>query len=189
MSETIGVSKSSILHSFKCLNDNGFGNLSTVLLALDEICSSPNSIYLKGIILMPFIMNNSKNFDLILYEIKLLGFLIIAPAGNFNSNTCLYSPGNSKHVLTIGSIDPITKKNSSFSNSGPCVNLYANGVNLLTINNEKQLMYKSGTSMSMALVAGAIGNFYNKNDPDDSIRELKNFVSILITNSSFLLNL
>lgn len=179
LGETMGVSKTSVLHSFKCIGDGGVGFFSDVLLSLNEICSN-DLLYPKGVILLPFVIDglgssDSLIFDLVLEQIKLQGFLIIAPAGNFNSNACLYSPGNSKHVLTVGSIDPISNEVSSFSNFGPCVDIYANGVNLLTIHNDTHLEYKSGTSMSMALVAGVVGTFFN--DPVDSITKLKNLAT------------
>ena len=91
------------------------------------------------------------------------GFIIVAAAGNYQTDACLFSPSGSSSVITVGSVDVTTDELAPFSNYGPCVNLYADGVNLETMTTNGSVILQSGTSFSAALVAGVVSSVFTLN--------------------------
>ena len=84
-----------------------------------------------------------------------LGIHFAVAAGNDQQNACSYSPGSSKHAVTIGATD-MQDKTADFSNFGNCVDLYAPGVNILSAWNDRRWRIVSGTSMACPHVAGVM---------------------------------
>lgn len=179
-STLLGVCKNCNIISYQLLNYKGIGNLSSLI----KILSIINDSNIAGIILMPFIMSETSS---ILNEIlKTLSqnshFLLIAPSGNDNLNSCNFSPSSSSHVLTVGSIDPYTDTIATFSNYGECIDIFTDGVNIITYNsaNDTIFTWKSGSSLSSAIAAGLIGSylsFYNEINYEnnlDVINKIKN---------------
>ncbi|MEH1015932.1 S8 family peptidase [Micromonospora sp. CPCC 206060] len=84
------------------------------------------------------------------------GITVTVPAGNANANACNYSPASVPTVLTVGATT-MTDSRASFSNYGPCLDLFAAGVSVTsawwTAFNATQVM--SGTSQAAPHVAGA----------------------------------
>ena len=82
-------------------------------------------------------------------------------AGNQGENACSQAPaaigGNVTGAITVGSIGP-SGAISSFSNTGPCVDIYAPGEDVLSsyIGSPGATQVMSGTSMSTPHVTGII---------------------------------
>lgn len=188
-SELFGVCKNCNLLSYQILNSFGIGKLDLLIDALYSIYHEPS----KGIILLPFITEKSKIINNILNEFKISNFTIVAPAGNYNDDACNYSPSSSSAVLTVGSIDVHTDTIANFSNYGPCVDVFTDGINIQTISNynsanslfeknnitkEDVINLKSGTSLSAAITAGLLASFSGNekgcNSNLDAIQKLKN---------------
>lgn len=89
------------------------------------------------------------------------GLHIVVAAGNSADNACSNSPassgGNQGPAITVGSIN-LDATVSSFSNTGPCVDVYAPGENVLSAWNTGPTVLKalSGTSMSTPHVTGIV---------------------------------
>ncbi len=157
--ETLGAAKSSILADFKVLNSDGIGTMSNVLFALQEIMKNE----VVGVILLPFIGRRNFILESAVSEMVEAGFVVVASAGNSGSDACFFSPSGSSSVITVGSIDATTDELAPFSNYGPCVNLYADGVQLETMTTNGSLSMQSGTSFSAALVAGVVSTLLTSN--------------------------
>lgn len=164
-SELLGACKNCHIISYQVLNHLGFGKLSDLINSLSLIFKNEK----KGILLLPFITEKSKILNDLLHEFKIANFTIIAPAGNNAENACNFSPSSSVDVLTIGSIDSNTNSIAKFSNYGPCLNFFADGINVLALSNiENMFTLKSGTSLSAAVATGVIATILGLHDSIDS---------------------
>jgi aqualysin 1 len=78
-------------------------------------------------------------------------------AGNENTNACTRSPASAPAAVTVGATED-NDAIASFSNDGPCVDIFAPGVTILgaNITNDTATQSISGTSMASPHVAGAI---------------------------------
>lgn len=81
------------------------------------------------------------------------GVLVIAAAGNDNSNSDLYSPAGDKGVFTVSAVDSSYSK-ASFSNYGSTVMVAGPGVDIISTAPGNSYEYRNGTSMAAPAVAG-----------------------------------
>lgn len=150
VSQVLGVCKNCKIVCKRVLNEEGVGNLSTLLIQLSTLAK-------PGIILLPFTGPICPLLNDILHELHVQGYTIITAAGNAHDDACNYSPASSQDVITVGSVDTTTDAISEFSNYGDCVDYYADGVNVLTLSSKGTLFeWNSGTSLSAAIVAGLV---------------------------------
>lgn len=163
--KTAGSSKSLIVN-VKCLNDRGSGSSATVIKGLEWVkkfaLKHPTKKHILNLSLgggFSQIMNDHMN------KMSDLGFIVVVAAGNSARDACKGSPSSAKKVITVGSIDD-TDERSSFSNKGPCVNLYAPGRSIVSADNRDNFSFrvKSGTSMASPLVAGAVASWLNTHE-------------------------
>ena len=77
-------------------------------------------------------------------------------AGASNSNACNFSPARVPPAITVGATD-INDQRASFSNFGPCLDLFAPGVGITSTahTSDTATVTISGTSMATAHVTGA----------------------------------
>jgi serine protease len=91
--------------------------------------------------------------DLIRYVTLDLGCLVVAAAGNSNSESPLY-PAGYDYVLSVASSDESDVR-SWFSNYGKTIDIIAPGSNIYTTNYDNGYKTDSGTSLSAPIVSGA----------------------------------
>lgn len=78
-----------------------------------------------------------------------MGVVIVVSAGNDSSDACEKSPASEPLAITVGSTT-ISDEQSSFSNWGSCVDIYAPGSNIVSSFPTSPTAFKtmSGTSMA-----------------------------------------
>ncbi|TDB81147.1 S8 family peptidase, partial [Micromonospora fluostatini] len=59
------------------------------------------------------------------------GVTVTVPAGNSNANACNFSPASVPTALTVGATQ-MNDSRASFSNWGPCLDIFAPGVNVVS---------------------------------------------------------
>lgn len=84
---------------------------------------------------------------------KQKGVLVVAAAGNDNSNCDSYSPAGDKGVFTVSAVDNSYNK-ASFSNYGSTVMVAAPGVDIISTVPDNSYEYRNGTSMAAPTVVG-----------------------------------
>jgi len=84
----------------------------------------------------------------------------VAAAGNNNGDTCQFSPASASTAIAVGATDNNDNK-ASFSNHGPCMNLFAPGVSITStwIGNPNADNTISGTSMASPHVCGVVTKY------------------------------
>lgn len=156
-SRTFGVAKGVQLVDVKCLDSKGQGTLITVLSAIEfavNDCSRhPDKKCVANLSLGALkntIINNA---------IKAAvddGVVMVVAAGNFNMNACWSSPASAAEAITVGAFDDRIDTIAKFSNWGPCVDIFAPGVGIMSLSNKEHPEYVaySGTSMASPSVCG-----------------------------------
>jgi aqualysin 1 len=102
------------------------------------------------------------------------GIFYAVSAGNSANDSCTLSPasaGRIKGVMTVAATD-INDVEASFSSFGPCVDVWAPGVNVLSTRLGGGTLSLSGTSMSSPHVAGA-GALYLSQHQDATPAEVE----------------
>ncbi|KAJ3112801.1 serine protease [Nowakowskiella sp. JEL0407] len=179
-STTYGAAKNANITSVKVMNDQGEGRLSSILKGLEWVytehtnTTNSTSASPKSIVNLSIATSLSKALNYAVSALSRYGAIVVTSAGNEGDSACEYSPSSSVRAVTVGAIDEFDNI-ANFSNIGPCVDLFAPGVNVTGLwvgggnqssgnvsvaNNTGGVgtpytaMNKSGTSFSSPLVAG-----------------------------------
>lgn len=148
-----GVAKGVTLHPIRVFGCTGGASTSSIIAALDWVVRNAQRPAVGN---MSLGGGFSSAFNSAVENAVAAGITMVVAAGNSTTNACNVSPASAPAAITVGSSannDAI----SSFSNHGPCVDLFAPGTSIAstyhTGNTATATM--SGTSMASPHVAGA----------------------------------
>jgi subtilisin family serine protease len=158
---TYGVAKAARLYAVRVLDCTGYGTYSAVIAGVDWVTQNRQ---LPAVANMSLGGAKSKAVnDAVTGSIK-AGVTYAVAAGNNAGDACDISPAGTPAALTVAASDQ-TDHNASFSNMGPCVDLFAPGVGITSDWNTGTTATKvmSGTSMASPHVAGAAALYLQSN--------------------------
>ncbi len=149
---TWGVAKGVTLHPVRILDCGGFGSDSRFIAGMDWVAGN----HIKPAVANMSLQNFSSATDTALNNLVNAGVVVVAAAGNANTNACNNSPARVPNAITVGSTQNNDAR-SSFSNTGSCLDLFAPGTNIVSagIASNSASATLSGTSMAAPHVAGA----------------------------------
>ncbi|MEM6533640.1 MAG: S8 family serine peptidase [Myxococcota bacterium] len=158
---TWGVAKNVNIFGVRVLGCNGGGTTSGVIAGVDWVTEN----HVK-----PAVANMSLGggvsaaLDAAVRGSIEAGVVQVLAAGNSNADACSSSPARTAEAITVGSTTR-TDQRSSFSNRGPCVDIFAPGSNITSawFQNDTQTRTISGTSMASPHVAGAAAAYLSIN--------------------------
>jgi subtilisin family serine protease len=149
---TSGVAKAVSLVSVRVLDCSGAGEISQVIAGVEWVTAHA---------IKPAVANMSLGgaqfapLDDAVASSIASGITYTIAAGNSASDACAVSPSDVPTALTVGATDA-TDTRASFSNFGPCVKLFAPGVNVVSdwFTSDSAANTLSGTSMAAPVVGG-----------------------------------
>ena len=147
---TYGVARSVGLVSVRVMNCSGSGSNSDIIAGVDWVRQ-----YRAGpsVVNMSLGMGPSQALDDAVSNLSWSGVTVVASAGNSSSDACYVSPARVAEVITVGATNRYDQQ-AWFSNYGPCLDVYAPGVDIVSAWMNGTTKAESGTSMAAPHVAG-----------------------------------
>lgn len=163
-STTYGVAKNVQIVEVKALNSKGAGSLSTILAAIDFAVSHRLSSGRKGVANLSLGAYKNHILNKAIEQATRTGLVFVVAAGNSNINACMTSPASSKYAITVGAIDDYNDSITAFSNWGECVDIFASGAYVRSVDarNHDKTQVLSGTSMASPIVTGMVANLLSQ---------------------------
>ncbi|MEO5635270.1 MAG: S8 family serine peptidase [Candidatus Paceibacterota bacterium] len=160
----VGVAKNVTLHSVRVLYCSGYGYLSEVLAGMDWIAQ--NRVFPAVVNISMYPDDATTGFNTAIDNLVKLGIVVVTAAGNQNVDACTdpRSPqAQAPLAITVGATRYSVK--TSFSNWGPCLDLFAPGYGILSAVHGADTYYSSlsGTSMAAPHVAGVAALYLGQN--------------------------
>lgn len=174
--QILGMAPGAELLVFKILDKNGNGSTKKAIQALDWLQKNHKKYDVRIInFSMGYLSNANPNLQKVLIEkLEMLwddGVIVVTAAGNNGpGENSITVPGISRKVITVGSSDDVYVTNKSYSGRGPtecCIvkpEILAPGTAIKSYGlKEGEYIVKSGTSMSVPIVCGALALALEKN--------------------------
>ncbi|EEH05499.1 serine proteinase [Histoplasma capsulatum G186AR] len=169
---TFGVAKKANVYAVKVLRSNGSGTMSDVVKGVEYAAQSHQKQMkaakegtgrkgFKGSVAnMSLGGGPSRVLDLAVNAAVDTGMHFAVAAGNDNADACNYSPAAAESAITVGA-STLSDERAFFSNYGPCVDIFAPGLNILSTwtGSKYAVNTISGTSMASPHIAGLAAYF------------------------------
>jgi len=165
---TYGIAKSATLIPVRVLDCSGSGSNSGVIAGLDWIVAH----HISGkaaVVNMSLGGGASTALDTAVQSVINDGIVMVVAAGNSNVDACNTSPARATNALTVGatgqySTGETTDSRSSYSNYGPCLDIFAPGSRITSswIGGSAAINTISGTSMAAPHVAGVAAVLFGR---------------------------
>jgi hypothetical protein len=164
---TTGVAKDVTLVSVRVLNCQGSGTYSQIIAGIDWVTRDAAASGRKAVALMTLGGGLNQPFnDAITRSINAdVHYSVVS--GSSNANACNYSPGSTPLATTVGATDANDAK-ASFSNYGPCIDLWAPGVNITSAWGTSDTAYSTISGSTASAHAAGVAALWRHRFPGDS---------------------
>ncbi|NWV92275.1 PCSK9 convertase, partial [Machaerirhynchus nigripectus] len=174
-----GVAPGANIRSLRVLNCQEKGTVSGTLMALEFIQKTLEAQpYAPLVVVLPLAGAHSPALNAGCQRTARMGAVVVAAAGNYKDDACLYSPASEPEVITVGATDSEDEPASIGTlgtNFGRCVDLFAPGDDIIGASSDCSTCFtaQSGTSQAAAHVAGGIAAVLLSAEPQLSLAELR----------------
>lgn len=155
--QTFGVAVEARLVGVKAFDCAGDGTTATVAAALEWVAEQASGPSVANLSLSG---PSSDAIDRATQRLAQLGVITVSAAGNGGTDACESSPAHVISSITVGATTPGDTR-SALSNWGPCLDLFAPGVEIPSawIGSDTATAVREGTSMAAAHVSGAVAAY------------------------------
>ncbi|KAI5868199.1 subtilisin-like protein [Durotheca rogersii] len=168
--ESYGVAKKATIVDVKIVRSIGYSTVSHVIDGINWVVANATGTpgrAAKSVINMSLAFPNTAALDSAVDAASALGILSVVSAGNDGASACTRSPASAASALTVGAV-AWDRSRPSWSNFGPCVDVFAPGVNVASLwATDGVESVNSGTSMASPHVAG-LALYLKALRPDDT---------------------
>lgn len=157
----VGVAKAARLYAVRVLDCAGSGTIGGVIAGVDWVTGNRQ---LPAVANMSLVGDYSDALNAAVHNSINSGVTYVVAAGNAAADACGYSPSSLDGAITVGA-STAGDEQASYSNYGPCVDLFAPGSSIVSAWNSSDdvLLKSSGTSMASPHVAGAAALYLQNN--------------------------
>ncbi|NWI36871.1 PCSK9 convertase, partial [Picathartes gymnocephalus] len=154
-----GVATGANIRSVRVLNCQGKGTVSGTLVALEFVKRTLEAQpYAPLVVVLPLAGARSPALNAGCRRMARMGAVMVAAAGNYKDDACLYSPASEPEVITVGATDSENQPASIGTlgtNFGRCVDLFAPGDDIIGASSDCSTCFtaRSGTSLAAAHAA------------------------------------
>ena len=152
-SRKYGVAKQVNIISVKIMNKMGEGTVDALLRGLQYVNQQSKLTGRPSIINLSASSDKDEIIDAAVAETAKMDIPVIVSAGNSGIDACEFSPGRERSAYTVGASN-VNDRIAFFSNIGRCVNIFAPGESILTMDTDGDLTEEDGTSFATPHVAG-----------------------------------
>lgn len=151
---TYGVAKGVTLISVRVLDCSASGSSSSEVAGIDWITSQVTTNHLLPAVGNASLSGDASTDSALARSIR-AGITWVVAAGNDNGTACGVRPADLPEAITVGATNSSDSR-ASFSNWGPCVDLFAPGVGIVSdaYDSNTGTATKDGTSMAAPHVTG-----------------------------------
>ncbi|KAL4435479.1 hypothetical protein ABPG77_006241 [Micractinium sp. CCAP 211/92] len=155
---TYGVAKRATIHAVKTMGDEGTGSYSNIIAGMNWVIDHVKRNGWRGVVNMSLGGPRSVALNDATQQLIDAGIPVVTAAGNkYGADACTQSPASNPQAIAVAST---TQQDtvSSFSNLGPCVDIFAPGTSILSagITSDVASAIMSGTSMASPHTAGVV---------------------------------
>jgi subtilisin family serine protease len=167
---TYGAAKAVILHPVRVLGCEGSGYLSDVIAAVDWMVAEvgahqkgPAAKHWRAVANLSLEAPASYVLDIAVRKAVASGIPVVASAGNGAVDACAFSPSGVSEALVVGATEEADQI-AAFSNGGPCVDLLAPGVGIVSswVRDDADAVALSGTSAAAAHVTAVVATLLER---------------------------
>nr|WP_042180596.1 S8 family peptidase [Kibdelosporangium sp. MJ126-NF4]CEL14468.1 Alkaline serine exoprotease A precursor [Kibdelosporangium sp. MJ126-NF4]CTQ88833.1 Alkaline serine exoprotease A precursor (EC 3.4.21.-) [Kibdelosporangium sp. MJ126-NF4] len=179
---TFGVAKKVKLKAVRVLNCQGGGSISTEAAGVDWVTANAVLPAVANMSLYTGVKNEpSRVLDDAVRASVGKGVSYAVAAGNFNDDSCQYSPQRVTQTINVAATAR-TDARASFSSFGTCTDIFAPGQDIVSAsyNNNTGSATMSGTSMAAPHVAGAVA-LYLADNPSKTPAEVHSAITAAAT--------
>jgi hypothetical protein len=165
--QTVGVAKDVKLVSVRVLNCQGSGTYSAILAGINWITQDTQASGRRSVVMMSLggTFNQALNDAITASTNANVHYSL--PAGSSSGDACTTSPGSAAAGTTVAASDANDTR-ASFSNYGPCIDLFAPGVNIYSAWGTSDTAYSTISGVTATAHAAGVAALWRHKFPNDS---------------------
>ncbi|WP_053632193.1 S8 family peptidase [Streptomyces sp. H021] len=171
---TYGVARQAKLVAVRVLGCQGTGTAAGLIAGMDYVAAQARLQNRPALMDVSVVLAKNALVDTAAQVASGLNVLPVVAAGNQGQDACFHSPASVSQVLAVAGSNKFDEE-SSFTNYGSCVSIYAPGVDITAASATGGGAVRTGTQMAAAHTAG-VAALYKGNNPNATPSDIAEFL-------------